>query len=305
MPTITPSPNTLIKINKALLAALQTRLAPDGNNTLDIRFDLPDVTTTQANATLSIFLYDVHEDLQMRQSDNARYNAISGTLAPRVTHLNCNYLITYWPPKENGPDASGPDSQPDNEAIQIVTLVLQALLNNRQLPGLPGAWTRLIPPQENLNSLGNFWQSLGNRPRLSLVCSVTAPFSADDGSAFGPVKTVDAQVKLREPINVSTLQETLRRQLIAGLGGSEEVCLDTARLKLNVEPQPKVPNENGQCAVTLRLSGMAAKRQQERLTTLLAIWKNNKTEVTKVDQIPVIIAAVDQTALLFIDTTGT
>jgi hypothetical protein len=55
--------------------------------------------------------------------------------------------------------------------------VLNALINNRQLTGIPGAFTRVIPPKEELNSLGNFWQSLGNRPRLVLNYAVTVPVS--------------------------------------------------------------------------------------------------------------------------------
>ncbi|WP_342355492.1 DUF4255 domain-containing protein [Xenorhabdus budapestensis] len=167
---------TIIDVNKAMKAILEKYL----DKKVAIRFDLPELDTVQSDAMVSVFLYDIHEDLQLRSTESRAFNAASGRLLPGWVNIKCNYLITYWESNKPAIDPGSPDSQPDNQAIQVMSQVLNALINNRQLAGIPGAYTQVVPPKESLNSLGNFWQSLGNRPRLSLNYSVTIPISLTD-----------------------------------------------------------------------------------------------------------------------------
>lgn len=194
MPVIITSTNAIIDVNKALQSVLKQYLDPESSGEIDIRFDLPDVNCTQSTPTVSVFLYDIHEDLQLRQSGPARLDVSNSTLRAGWVNLNCNYLITYWEAQSTASDGSGPDSSPGNQAAQIMSRTLQALLNNRELNGITGAYTRIIPPQENLNSLGNFWQALGNRPRLSLIYSITVPILLDNKLPQALVKTVSSKI---------------------------------------------------------------------------------------------------------------
>lgn len=89
-----------------------------------------------------------------------------------------------------------------NQAIVIMNQVLNALINNRQLAAIPGAYTRVIPPREGLNSLGNFWQSLGNRPRLVLNYAATVPVSQTARPAADTVPPVTgAQQKIDQDLS--------------------------------------------------------------------------------------------------------
>ncbi|WP_323864694.1 DUF4255 domain-containing protein [Xenorhabdus cabanillasii] len=178
---------TVIDVNKAMKAILEKYL----DKKVAIRFDLPELDTVQSDAMVSVFLYDIHEDLQLRSTESRVFNVNSGRLLPGWVNIKCNYLITYWEANKPATDPGSPDSQPDNQAIQVMSKVLNALINNRQLAGIPGAYTQVVPPKESLNSLGNFWQSLGNRPRLSLNYSVTIPISlTDEQDNAIPVSTI-------------------------------------------------------------------------------------------------------------------
>ncbi|CND35739.1 DUF4255 domain-containing protein [Yersinia pseudotuberculosis] len=183
---------TIVEVNKAMETMLREYL----NKEVAIRFDLPDVNAVQSDAAVSVFLYDIHEDLQLRTAESRGFNAGAGRLLPGWVNIKCNYLITYWESTGPATDASSPDSQPDNQAILVMSQVLDALINNRQLAGIPGAYTQVIPPKENLNSLGNFWQSLGNRPRLSLNYCITVPISLiDKKDEVAPIKSLSANIE--------------------------------------------------------------------------------------------------------------
>lgn len=184
------SEDTIAKVN----TALQTVLDKYFKGSIDIRFDLPEMDSIQPAPTVSVFLYDVHEDLELRQSRNFQMSPEKDALQASWVNLNCNYLITYWETQSPGKDSKGPDSAPNNQSIQTITTTLRALLNNRSLDGIPGAYSRVIPPQENLNSLGTFWQALGHRPRLSLLYAITVPFLLDDGEKHMPVQALEASV---------------------------------------------------------------------------------------------------------------
>ncbi|MEL5589491.1 DUF4255 domain-containing protein [Serratia ureilytica] len=190
----------LVDVNKAMEKMLRKYI----NNCVAIRFDLPDVDATPSEATLSVFLYDIHEDLQLRTAESRGFNVSEGRLSPGWVNVKCNYLITYWESIKPATDPGNPDSQCDNQTVKVMSQVLAALINNRQLENIPGAYTQVMPPKESLNSLGNFWQSLGNRPRLSLNYCVTVPISlsvSDKGEKVTPVKSLSTTVEPKAPVS--------------------------------------------------------------------------------------------------------
>jgi hypothetical protein len=164
----------VIDVNNALNEALRSYL----DAAVDIRFDLPDPTNPPTEPVVSVFLYDICEDLEMRVGESRVYR--SGVLKPGKVNICCNYLITYWDSSQAA-SSGGPGGAPNNQAMLVMNQVLNALINNRQLASIPGAYTRVIPPKdEGLFSLGSFWQSLGNKPRLLLNYSVTVAVSLTD-----------------------------------------------------------------------------------------------------------------------------
>ncbi|WP_338015614.1 DUF4255 domain-containing protein [Photorhabdus bodei] len=194
MTNIIDPDNAIVEVNAALHEILSQHLKTS-NQIIDIRFDLPEINSIPAKPTVSVFLYDIHEDLQLRSAEPRSYNPNTSSLLSGWVNINYNYLITYWHSSQPSNDGSNPDSQPNNQSARVMTAILNSLVNNRQLPKIPGAYTRVIPPQENLNSLGNFWQALGNRPRLSLLYSITAPVKLQNiKNDIKPVSQIYASV---------------------------------------------------------------------------------------------------------------
>jgi len=158
----------ILGLNEVLKVVLTDYVA-DG---VGISFDIPDPEKLGDQPTINVFLYDVHEDLQLNTSQSREYNYATQTFSPGHVNLCCNYIITYWD-KVEGDARTATDNQP----MTIMNQMINALINNRTLAGFPEARTRVMPPREELNSLGNFWQALGNKPRMVLNYSVTLPIA--------------------------------------------------------------------------------------------------------------------------------
>jgi hypothetical protein len=190
MSPVTPD-TSVILVNQAINDALRVYL----DEGVAIRFDLPDPESLPAEPTISVFMYDIHEDLRLNSKESRQYR--EGMLVPGKVNICCNYLITYWGVNQATSNGS-PGSGPNNQAIIVMNKVMNALINSRELLGMPGAFTRVMPPKEELNSLGNFWQSLGNKPRLALNYVVTIPVSLNDKQeSVPPVKSSQLNLEKR------------------------------------------------------------------------------------------------------------
>lgn len=207
--------DSLLALNEAIWQALTRYLPADFYGPGRIRFDMIGKDKLPSDPTVSVFLYDIQEDLELRHGQSRHYNPTSHVLSPGQVHVRCCYLLTYWEPADSAPEGFDTPSQ----QMQIINAALNAILN-MQLPELPSAFVRVIAPSEHLSSLGSFWQSMGDRPRLSLNFTVTIPIAlggkvADSGT-IKPVLSVDAELT---PQDASWEQEDralqFKRALIA------------------------------------------------------------------------------------------
>lgn len=162
---------TLMALNKQIKDVLKEYLPPDATK-LDswIRFDVAEKEHPPASPTLCVFLYDIQEDLSLREGRPRQYNPGNSQFEPRQVHIRCCYLLTYW---DTSKESEGMAA--NSQSMIVMNRALQALLNI-EFPGMPAAYLRIIPPSEHLSSLGNFWQSLGDKPRLCLNFTVTIPY---------------------------------------------------------------------------------------------------------------------------------
>ncbi len=190
------SDDTLLRLNESIEKALKAYLNPE----VQVRFDLPNPEEKVSEPTVSVFLFDMQEDLQLRHTENRFFNKETGVLQPGHVHVRCCYLITYWDLAEGSHSTDAPATVgPRSQSIVIMNQVLNALINHRSLPDIKCAtYTRIIQPSEQLNSLGNFWQSLGNKPRLSLSYAVTVPIQLSDKN--------DIRTPVKEPVEVQLVQ---------------------------------------------------------------------------------------------------
>ncbi|MGT0250496.1 Pvc16 family protein [Burkholderia pyrrocinia] len=169
---------TILFLNSAIESNIKNFTSSKGD--IRIRFDIPDKSDPPDVPMLYVFLYDIQEDLEIRQGQLRLYDASTGKFNPGHVHVRCCYLITYWESSKLVNTNMGPRSQ----SMQVMNLVLNSLLNlelklhdEHQTEISVPIFKRVIAPNERLSSLGNFWQSLGDKPRLCLNFAVTVPIS--------------------------------------------------------------------------------------------------------------------------------
>ncbi len=193
---------TVLKLNIRIQQAIASYFE---DKPVKFRFDLPKKKPTQA--TVSIFLYEIQEDVQLRNGVSRQYDVRSNTLQPGWVHLRCNYLITYWQELEK--DDVYVRMPPDGEQIKAMNRVLNALLNTHAFDGLPSVYTRVIEPSEGLTSLGNFWRSLDDKPRLCIHYAVTVPMQLTPSADADTIKPINVVESVLTPISRNGKEETM------------------------------------------------------------------------------------------------
>ena len=147
-----------------------------------ISFDTPDDQFPPSSVTLpaiDLFMYDVRENLELRSNEQLVQRDTRGaaTRFPPLVRVDCSYLITAWP-SESAPNKAQDEHMLLGE-VMLVLLRHQKLpadvLRGRlqatrdQSPPLPAA---VLQPGR-LQSVGEFWQALGGKPKSALNYTVT------------------------------------------------------------------------------------------------------------------------------------
>jgi hypothetical protein len=166
-------------LDDTLAALLLDELPQDVARQLEVSFAAPDDRFPHAALKLpaiDLFLYDVRENLELRSNDvyldrHADGSVTRSRAPPRV---DFSYLITAWP-------GSGHDSVVKDEHT-LLGHVMRVLLRHRTLPDkvLRGSLKGQMPALPvsslqpgRLQSLGEFWQALGGKPKAALNYQVT------------------------------------------------------------------------------------------------------------------------------------
>ncbi|HBE16264.1 MAG TPA: DUF4255 domain-containing protein [Cyanobacteria bacterium UBA11149] len=150
---------------------------------VEISFATPDsqfVTNVKLPA-IGLFLYDVRENLNLRNNEWSVARQSNGTATKKrpAIRVDCSYLITAWPLNPSDIETEhlllGEVMKVLLRYRQIPEAVLQGSLKNQELPLV--AFT-LRPSL--LNSLGEFWQAIGGKPKATLNYTVTIAISVDE-----------------------------------------------------------------------------------------------------------------------------
>ena len=191
------------------LKDLLTRSLPPKWATADIRFDAPDDTFSPENQkiTLDLFLYDVRENRELRSTEPVLDRQSNGSLRqtrPPVL-MDCSYFITAW----SGINANTVALKQDvvKEEHELLSEVMKVLLRYPVLPNaiLTGKLQDQEPPRTSmlqpsmLQSIAEFWQALGGKPRAALNYMVTIAVEVDEPQPAAPIVT-DRQVRLGQSI---------------------------------------------------------------------------------------------------------
>jgi Pvc16 N-terminal domain len=188
-------------LDETLAALLQQSLPERLAKQIQISFAAPDDQFPPQSVTLpavDLFLYDVRENLELRSNEyyidrNSDGTAIK-TWAP--VRVDFSYLITAWP------SHSVADAAEDEH--RLLGEVMRVLLRHRTIPGevLQGELidqpmslpvTSLQPGR--LQSVGEFWQALGGKPKATLNYTVTLAVDVVAPEKVGIV--TDKEIRMR------------------------------------------------------------------------------------------------------------
>ena len=145
-----------------------------------VSFATPDSEFPPVDVTLpaiDLFLYDIRENMELHSND-WHHERVNGRVIRHKApiRVDCSYLITAWSSATN----------PIDDEHRLLGEVMKVLLRYRELPEdvLQGELVGLAPPvrarvirQGYLQSLGEFWQAMGGKPKASL--HYTLSISAD------------------------------------------------------------------------------------------------------------------------------
>lgn len=179
-------------LDATLAALLAGELALPG---VAVSFASPDDQFPPSTVTLpavAFFLYDVRENTDLRSTlwdTEQRADGVVTRTRPPV-RVDCSYLITAWP------GDAAPD--PARDEHKLLGEVLTVLLRHRRIPEryLHGELRGQEPPvptrivgEAQLQSMGEFWQAMGGRPKATLHYGVTLSVAVAEPVEIGPEVT--------------------------------------------------------------------------------------------------------------------
>ena len=157
-------------LDKTLKLLLENELAHLAT-AVDVTFVPPDEKFKPTAPTIDLFVYDVRENRDLRSNEwlLEKQGNRQATRKRAPVRVDCSYLITAW--------AGDPESE-----HRLLGEVMRVLLNHPTIPDgilqddlagqTPPLPTATLQPGR-LQSLGEFWQALGGKPKAALNYTVT------------------------------------------------------------------------------------------------------------------------------------
>jgi len=154
---------------------------------------------------VDLFLYDIRENLELRNTQWVIDREDGKSTKKRApVRVDCSYLITAW----SGADAK---SSAFDEHF-LLSEVMKVLLRHPTIPEvlLQGNLRGQKPPLPSstlqpgrLQSLGEFWQALGGKPKAALNYTVTIGV-VTDRALETELPVIDKMLKFRPEVEVET-----------------------------------------------------------------------------------------------------
>jgi len=182
-------------LDETLRELLTQTLPPSLVEQVTISFATPDDQFPPTSVTLpaiDLFLYDVQENRDLRSNEWRVERSGNGTATkrPPPVRVDCSYLVTAWP-SESAPN-------PAEDEHRLLGEVMKVLLRHPTIPAelLQGDLQGQEPPLPTislhpgrLQSVGEFWQALGGKPKAALNYTVTIGVEVYEAVEIGPLVT--------------------------------------------------------------------------------------------------------------------
>jgi hypothetical protein len=192
-------------LDKTLEELLKHELPSSIVSQVAISFATPDDQFPPPSVKLpaiDLFLYDVRENRDLRSNEWLVERRSDGTATKQraPVRVDCSYLITAW--------ASQSAPNPAQDEHRLLGEVVKVLLRHPTLPAevLQGSLRGQEPPLPAsvlqpglLQSLGEFWQALGGKPKAALHYTVTIGVDVGAPIEAGP-PVVDKMLKFRQGV---------------------------------------------------------------------------------------------------------
>ena len=172
-------------LDRTIEELLKRELAPALVEQVAISFAAPDSEFPPSTVSLpavDLFLYDIRENLELRNRDSIVEHNSDGSATRRrgPVRVDCSYLITAW--------ASDGSTSRALDEHHLLSEVMKVLVRFPVLPEvlLQGSLKGQEPPLPSstlqpgrLQSVAEFWQALGGKPKAALNYTVTIGIVAD------------------------------------------------------------------------------------------------------------------------------
>jgi Pvc16 N-terminal domain len=179
-------------LDATLAALLDAELAVEN---VAVSFAAPDDQFPPSGVSLpavAFFLYDVRENQELRPNRWELEREPNGMVTRKrpPVRVDCSYLMTAWP------SPSAPD--PAQDEHRLLGEVLKVLLRYPKIPEayLRGELAGQEPPlpariiaEAQLQSLGEFWQAMGGKPKATLHYAVTLSVDVFEPAEVGRAVT--------------------------------------------------------------------------------------------------------------------
>lgn len=199
-------------VDATLKALLEHELPPnmvaeDQQPRVSISFAAPDdkFLTQVGLPAIGLFLYDVRENRDLRTVEWQVARQRDGSVIKQrpPARVDCSYLITAWA-GDGAPDPAQQEHYFLGEVMKVLLrfpILPHALLRGELRQGrsdeqrIQPPTTALLPGR--LQSLGEFWQALGGKPKTALNFTVTVSVSAYKAvEADKPVTSLEINTEL-------------------------------------------------------------------------------------------------------------
>ncbi|MBF2048965.1 MAG: Pvc16 family protein [Leptolyngbya sp. IPPAS B-1204] len=144
-------------------------------------FVRPSETFTPSQTTVNLFLYAVHENVELRSNEPtiARQNGQAVIRRPAL-RVNCSYLITAWAGSDTGDEAALIEQQLLSQVLQVLSgysTIPATLLRDTPLEGQVPPLPLISAQLEGMQNPAEFWTALGNklRPSITVMATISVP----------------------------------------------------------------------------------------------------------------------------------
>ena len=192
-------------LDKAIKELLERELLPDLAAQIGISFAAPDSEFPPQGLNVpavDLFLYDVRENTELRSPGwTVDYRDDGTTLRKRKpVRIDCSYLVTAW--------ASPTSHTQAYDEHHLLSQVMKVLLRHPTIPDvlLPDSLKGQEPPLPattlqpgRLQSVSEFWQALGGKPKAALNYTVTIGIVPDVPQET-EVPVIDKTIKIQAQV---------------------------------------------------------------------------------------------------------